>query len=189
VGTLLRLILGRTITKSRLEISSQSNFEEDFVSYQLQSQLNVWWQTVSSEETFGTYQKTIQTTWQILQETTKLLWLFLCLGLVLFTWIGETTQQSGRQLKTWVNSIPEPKAEHIWSEVSARLSALSRSSATSMVAQAREQLGLSTAAPKKAAALSSPPPTVTSVAAAPDAVKANAPTAITETASADASEE
>ncbi len=159
------------------------------MSYQLQNQLNVWWQTVSSEETFNTYQKTIQITWQILQETARLLWLFLCLGLVLFTWIGETTQQSGQQLKTWVDSIPEPKAEHLWSEVSTRLSSVSRSSATSMVAQAREQLGLSTAAPKKAAALSSPPPTVTSVAAPPEVAKAEAPTATTEAVSADAPEE
>jgi hypothetical protein len=166
-----------------------SNFEESFVSYQLQNQLSAWWQTVSSEETFNTYQKTIQTTWQILQETAKLLWLFLCLGLVLFTWIGDTTQQSGQQLKTWVNSIPEPKAEHIWSEVRTRLSALSRSSATSMVAQAREQLGLSADAPKKAAALSSPLSTVASVAATPEVVKANAPAAVPETASANASEE
>lgn len=159
------------------------------MSYQLQNQLNVWWQTVSSEETFNTYQKFVQTTWRILQETTKLLWLFLCLGLVLFTWIGETTQQSGQQLKTWVNSIPEPKAEHIWSEVSTRLSSVSRSSATSMVAQAREQLGLSTVAPKKAAALSSPPSTVTSVAAPPEVEKAQAPTASTEIPSVDAPEE
>jgi hypothetical protein len=166
-----------------------SNFEECFVSYQLQNQLNVWWQTVSSEETFNTYQKFIQTTWRILQETAKLLWLFLCLGLVLFTWIGETTQQSGQQLKTWVNSIPEPKAEHIWSEVSTRLSSVSRSSATSLVAQAREQLGLSTVAPKKAAALSSPPPTVTSVAAPPEVVKAKAPDVSTEAVSVDAPEE
>jgi hypothetical protein len=151
-----------------------SNFEEGFVSYQLQSQLNVWWQTVSSEETFNTYQKTIQTTWQILQETTKLLWLFLCLGLVLFTWIGETAQQSGQQLKTWINSIPEPKAEHIWSEAGTRLSSFSRASATSAVAQAREQLGLSAAAQPKAAVLSSPPPTVTRV-SAPLAASAEAP--------------
>lgn len=158
------------------------------MSYQLQSQLNVWWQTVSSQETFSTYQKFIQTTWQIVQETAKLLWLFLCLGLVLFTWIGETTQQSGRQLKTWVNSIPEPKAEHIWSEVSTRLASLSRSSATSMVAQARAQLGLSSVQPKpKAAALSSPSPAAPSAAAPPGTVEAKPSSSTVDAVSADPS--
>jgi hypothetical protein len=134
------------------------NIEEDFVSYQLQSQVNAWWQIVSNKETFNTYQKTLQTTWQILQETTKLLWLFLCLGLVLFTWLWENTQRSGQQLKAWVDSIPEPKGEHIWEETRTRLIALSRTSTTSMIAQAREQLGLSAIAPETATALSSQSP-------------------------------
>lgn len=156
------------------------------MSYQLQNQVRVWWQTISSEETFNTYQKTVQVTWSILQETAKLLWLFLCLGLVLFTWVGETAQHSGQQLKTWVNSIPEPKAEHIWSEMSARLSDFSRSTGTALIAQAREQLGLSAVQPK--AALVSPPLTVTSAVESPKAV-ANPPSPAAEPAVASASEE
>ncbi|WP_404788600.1 hypothetical protein [Altericista sp. CCNU0014] len=125
------------------------------MSYQLQNQFNVWWQTLANKETFDTYQKTIQLTWRILQETAKLVWLFLCLGLVSFTWLGETSQQSGRQLKDWIASIPEPKADYIWSETRERLTAITRSSATSLVSQAKEQLGLPTE-PK--AVLSAPSP-------------------------------
>jgi hypothetical protein len=146
------------------------------VSYQLQNQFNVWWQTVVTKETFDTYQKTIQLTWRILQETAKLLWLFLCLGLVLFTWLWETSQQSGQQFKTWINSIPEPKAEYIWAETGARLASFSRISATSLVAQAKEQLGLQTE-PK--ATLSASPPQEPVVAAPP---KAEPPKAEAETA-------
>jgi hypothetical protein len=143
------------------------NIEEGFVSYQLQSQVSAWWKIVSSQETFSTYQKTIQITWKILQETVKLLWLFLCLGLVLFTWLWDTTQHSGQQLKAWVNSIPEPKAEHIWAEARTRLIALSRTSTTALIAQAREQLGIATPTSAQAVAPAKPPSLETAAPTAP----------------------
>jgi hypothetical protein len=151
-------------------------YEEGLVSYQLQNQFNVWWQTVATKETFDTYQKAIQLTWRILQETSKLLWLFLCLGLVLFTWLWETSQQSGRQFKAWINSIPEPKADYIWAETGARLASFSRISATSMVAQAKAQLGLQT---ELKAALPAPPST--NVPSPPKAPVAAPPKTETET--------
>lgn len=45
------------------------------MSYQLLDQVNLWWKTVSDKESLNTYQKTIQTTWNILRETAKLAWL------------------------------------------------------------------------------------------------------------------
>ncbi len=155
------------------------------MSYQLQNQFNVWWQTVATKETFDTYQKAIQLTWRILQETARLLWLFLCLGLVLFTWLWETSQRSGQQFKAWIDSIPEPKAEYIWAETGARLASFSRFSATSIVSQAKEQLGLPTQ-PKSA--LSAPLP-VSPAALPKEPAVAAAPPAEAETTASTASSE
>jgi hypothetical protein len=130
------------------------------MSYPLRSQISLWWQTVSSEETLNTYQKTVQVTWKILQETTKLLWLFLCLGLVLFDWVRNTSVQSGQQFKTWVDSLQEPKAEHAWAEVVKLAKSVGQNGTTRLLGQAREQLGLATPAVAQPAM-----PTVSAVAA------------------------
>jgi hypothetical protein len=112
------------------------------MSYPLRSQISLWWQTVSSEETLNIYQNTVQVTWKILQETAKLLWLFLCLGLVFFDWFRNTAVNSGGQLKTWVNSLQEPKAEYVWSEVVKFTKSVGQNGTTRLLDQAREQLGL-----------------------------------------------
>jgi hypothetical protein len=154
------------------------------MSYPLRSQISLWWQTVSSEETLNIYQNTVQVTWKILQETAKLLWLFLCLGLVFFDWFRNTAIDSGRQLNTWVDSLQEPKAEHIWSEIVKFTKSVGQDGTTRLLGQAREQLGLSTpehrsvakptispasAVAASQAAVSSPPP--------PTSVATNPPTA------------
>jgi hypothetical protein len=128
------------------------------MSYQLVDQVKVWWKTVSDQESLGTYQKTIQTTWNILRETGRLLWLILCLGLVFVTWLWTTSKTSGQQLKAWYESIPEPKSENVVTEASQFLASAGRTTATKVMTQAREQLGL----PAPAAA-----PVVKTVAAAP----------------------
>jgi hypothetical protein len=133
------------------------------MSYQLVDQVKVWWKTVSDRESLGTYQKTIQTTWNILRETGRLLWLILCLGLVFVTWLWTTSKTSSQQLKTWYESIPEPKSENVMTEASQFLASASRTTATKMMTQAREQLGLSTpeATPMVKAVAAAPAPTPT----------------------------
>jgi hypothetical protein len=148
------------------------------MSYQLVDQVKVWWKTVSDQESLGTYQKTIQTTWNILRETGRLLWLILCLGLVFVTWIWTTSKTSSQQLKTWYESIPEPKSENVMTEASQFLASASRTTATKVMTQAREQLGLPapTVTPVvKTVAAAAPPvakpaavPVPTPAAAAPD---------------------
>lgn len=128
------------------------------MSYQLVDQVKVWWKTVSDQESLGTYQKAVQTTWNILRETGRLLWLVLCLGLVFVTWLWTTSKTSGQQLRTWYEGIPEPKSENVVTEASQFFASASRTTATKVMTQAREQLGLS--APEAT-------PIVKAVAAAP----------------------
>jgi hypothetical protein len=129
----------------------------------LQDQVTVWWNTVTSAETLGTYQKALQVTWAILRETAKLLWLFLCLGFVLFDWIGHQITRSSQNARAWWDSLAEPKVEHVGPALGQSLVAVGRSSTTTLVGQAREQLGLpaptpslpkSTPAPKPQSAVS-----------------------------------
>jgi hypothetical protein len=152
------------------------------MSSQLIDQVNVWWKTISDKDSLGTFQKTILFIWNILRETGRLLWLVLCLGLVLITWIWTSSKTSSQKLQAWYESIPEPKSEHVWAEVSQFLVSTSRTTATNIMSQAREQLGLPTEAPTpvvkavtsappaaKPTAVTSPPP------AAPEADSAEAP--------------
>jgi hypothetical protein len=129
---------------------------EHEMSYPLRSQISLWWQTVSSEETLNIYQNTVQVTWKILQETAKLLWLFLLLGLVFFDWFRDTAINSGAQLKTWVDSLQEPKAEHVWSEVVKFAKSVGQNGTTRLLGQAREQLGMQAPPPRTVATPISP---------------------------------
>ncbi len=140
------------------------------MSYQLVDQVKVWWKTVSDQESLGTYQKTVQTTWNILRETGRLLWLVFCLGLVFITWLWTTSKTSGQQLRTWYEGIPEPKSENVVTQVSQFFASASRTTATKVMTQAREQLGLSapevTPIVKAVAAAPAPTPTAPEPAAA-----------------------
>ena len=126
------------------------------MSSQLTDQIKVWWKTVSDKDALGTYQKTLQATWNILRETGRLIWLVLCLGLVLVTWLWTSSKTSSQQLKSWYEGIPEPKSENLWTEVSQFLVSTSQGTATKMMTQARQQLGLPAAegAPIKTVAAS-----------------------------------
>jgi hypothetical protein len=138
------------------------------MSSQLTDQIKVWWKTVSDKDSLGTYQKTIQTTWSILRETGRLIWLVLCLGLVLVTWLWTSSKTSSQQLTNWYEGIPEPKSENLWTEVSQFLKSASQGTASKVMTQAREQLGLSAPAPA---------PVTGAVAAAPVPVAVPAPVA------------
>jgi hypothetical protein len=113
----------------------------------LRSQISYWWQTVSSEETLNTYQNALQITWNILRETAKMLWLFLCLGLVFFDWFRDTAITSGRRLKAWVDSLQEPKAEHAWAGIVQWLKSVGQLGTSKLLNQAREQVGIAPTRP------------------------------------------
>jgi hypothetical protein len=140
------------------------------MSSQLTDQIKVWWKTVSSQDSLGTYQKTIQATWNILRETGKLLWLVLCLGLVLVTWIWTSSKTSSQKFQAWYQSIPEPKSEHVWTQASQLLVSTGRTTGTKVMTQAREQLGL-----PALEAPSSPTPIAKAVTAAPPSVSSPPP--------------
>lgn len=117
------------------------------MSQQLQQQVIQWWQAVASQETLNTYQKTIQVTWNVAQETVKLLWLILCLGFVLLGWLWQKSISSGQELKIWLHDLEEPKANKIWLDTKEFV--IERAQYTAMYLQnkARTQLGLSEVAP------------------------------------------
>jgi hypothetical protein len=113
------------------------------MSQQLKGQANQWWQAVTDQKTFNTYQETIQTTWKILQETVKLSWLILCLALVLAGWLWRGSFSSGQQLKTWIDALEEPKANAVWIDVKDYVLGKTQILTTQLLNQARGQLGLS----------------------------------------------
>jgi hypothetical protein len=133
------------------------------MSQPLKSQVSSWWQTVASEETLNTYQSALQVTWNILRETAKTLWLFLCLGLVFFDWFRDTATGLGRQLRQWFDTLPEPKVEHAWTEVVDWSKTVGQTGTTRLLNQARAQIGV---APVQRA----PQPVISSTAAAPKPV-------------------
>ena len=112
------------------------------MSQPLKSQVSSWWQTVASEETLNTYQSALQVTWNILRETAKTLWLFLCLGLVFFDWFRDTATGLGQQLRRWFDALPEPKVEHAWTEVVEWSKSVGQTGTTRLLNQAREQIGV-----------------------------------------------
>ncbi len=158
------------------------------MSYPLRSQISTWWQTVSSEETLNIYQNTVQVTWKILQETAKLLWLFLLLGLVFFDWFRDTAVNSGAQLKTWSDSLQEPKAEHIWTEVVKFAKSVGQDGTTRLLGQAREQLGIQAPASRAVATPISPASAVNPPQAAATPPPVSTPTATSATPKIEAEE-
>ena len=143
----------------------------------LETQAKVWVDTISSEETVSTYQSVFQTlvtsvqalwdaikvSWNIIKETGKLLWLFICFGLVAFDWIWDGGSRIVEKAKNVTAEAGDPKSDTYFADAGKALLDASKSSAVNAVAQAREQLGL--------------PKTERKVAAAPKATPAAAPKA------------
>ena len=136
----------------------------------LEIQAKVWVDTISSEETVSTYRSVFQTlvtsvkalwdaikvSWQIIKETGKLLWLFICFGLVAFDWIWDGGSRLVEKAKNVTADAGDPKSDTYFADAGKALLDASKNSAVNAVAQAREQLGLpknerQAAAPKKPA--------------------------------------
>ena len=148
----------------------------------LETQAKVWVDTLSSEETVETYKSVFQTlatsvqalwdaikvTWNIIKETGKLLWLFICFGLVAFDWIWDGSTRLVEKAKNVTAEAGDPKSDTYFADAGKALLDASKGSAVKAVAQAREQLGLpknerpapapKAAAPKTPAAPAVPAP-------------------------------
>ena len=91
----------------------------------LETQAKVWVDTISSEETISTYQSVLQTlvtsvsalwdaikvTWNIIKETGKLFWLFLCFGLVAFDWVWDGGARLVDKAKNVTAEAGDPKSD------------------------------------------------------------------------------
>ena len=136
----------------------------------LENQAKVWVETISSEETISSYQSVVQTlvttvkalwdaiqvTWNILKETGKLLWLFICFGLVASDWLWDSIKRLVDKVKGLTSEAGDPKSDTYFADAGKALLEASKTGAVKAVSQAREQLGLpkterpTTAVPKAA---------------------------------------
>ncbi|WP_204150195.1 hypothetical protein [Leptolyngbya sp. CCY15150] len=109
---------------------------------QLKEQAAKVGQTIASAETIHAYRQAIAVTWIIIKETAILLWLTLCLVLVFGDWLYTTAISAGRGARQWFNSLQKTESDQIASETGKALLAVGQSSVSSVIAQARTQLGL-----------------------------------------------
>ncbi|MBW4521186.1 MAG: hypothetical protein KME16_15990 [Scytolyngbya sp. HA4215-MV1] len=122
----------------------------------IREQFTKLWQLLSNSETGTNYQKTLGNTWQILRETLKLAWLILCFGLVMLAWLWNVAIQGGQSLRSWLNGIEEPTANRVLSEAGKVLLTAGQTTTTSLVSQARSQLGIPEPVEVKAVPVSEP---------------------------------
>jgi hypothetical protein len=159
----------------------------------LTEQTKIWAQTLSSEQTLGAYQKLIKTlvdaaqalvealkvTWNIIIESGKLVWLFLCLGLVAIDWLWD----SGIKVTQSIQAIASPTegdggGETDFAAKGQALLEAGKKGAINAVKQAREQLGLPQA--ERAAVARKPASAPAPEAPKPVAAPPAAPTAAAE---------
>lgn len=122
----------------------------------LEIQAKAWVETISSEETLSSYQAVAQTlitavkalwdaikvTWNIIKETGKLLWLFVCFGLVASDWLWDSGTRLVEKAKGLTSDVGDPKSETYFADAGKALLEASKTGAVKAVSQAREQLGL-----------------------------------------------
>ena len=122
----------------------------------LEAQAKTWVETISSEETIAAYQKVLQSlitavqalwdailvSWTILKETGKLVWLFICLGLVAFDWLIDGVKKLFEKIKGLSEQTSNVDNENYFADISKVLLEAGKTSAVQAVSQAREQLGM-----------------------------------------------
>lgn len=114
----------------------------------IRSQAAKFWTVLASSETLDTYQKAAVLTWQILKEGALLIWLVLCLVLVGFDLGAEKAIATGRSARTWLDSIEKADSNQLAADTKQKLISAGKTSVSTAIAQARQQLGL----PKKQSA-------------------------------------
>ncbi len=109
---------------------------------QISSQAAKVRQAIFSPETAATYQQTIAITSAIISETAKLLWLLICGVLVLGEWTGKSGFQAGWSFRNWLTNIEKPSTDRVLSEAGKAIMYVGKSSVTSALSGAKEQLGI-----------------------------------------------
>lgn len=112
------------------------------MSNQISLQANKLWQLISASTTAAIYQQALSVTWQILQETGKLLWLVFCLVLVGFDWFWNNSVRLGRQTRAWFDRFDRTN-DVAAAEMGQEVMSSMKSSFSALLAKARKQLGVS----------------------------------------------
>ncbi len=146
---------------------------------QLQEQATKVWQTITGAETIATYRQAIMVTWTIIRETAILLWLTLCLVLVVGDWFYTTAVTAGRKTRQWFSSVQQAESDQIASETGKALLTAGQNSVSSIVAQARTQLGLPEKPPVQVDIANAPASTSSTTPSTPTTVSTPASSAST----------
>lgn len=149
----------------------------------IKQQANIVRQLLFAGDTAQIYQQTLTRTWDILRETSQLVWLVICLTFVGGEWFYRRSVQLGRNTRTWYNDLSRQAAspgqgQSMETTGQALLDTV-QSSTSYLLSQARKQLGLQEppAPPASPAAPPAPKPLVDSIA---PSTSANIPTISTE---------
>lgn len=131
----------------------------------IKEQASIVSQLLFSADTGDIYKKTLTRTWDILREVGLLLWLVLCLTFVGGEWFYRTAVGLGRSTRTWYIGLSEEKGpstepQSITSTGQSLLDTV-QSSASYLLAQARQQLGIPEPEPQPAAPPAPVPPVIT----------------------------
>ena len=121
----------------------------------IKEQANRVFELVFTGDTAQVYQRTLTRSWDILRETGILIWLVICLIFVGGDWFYRNSVQLGSQTRAWYQQVTESSgasgegpSPSVGSTGQALLDSL-KSGALYLLAQARQQLGITapTAAP------------------------------------------
>jgi|LakMenE18May11ns_1017448.scaffolds.fasta_scaffold9913166_2 hypothetical protein len=149
----------------------------------IKQQANIVRQLLFAGDTAQIYQQTLTRTWDILRETSQLVWLVICLTFVGGEWFYRRSVQLGRDTRTWYNDLsrqtPSPGEGQSMETTGQALLDTVQSGASYLLSQARKQLGLQEppAPPASPAAPPAPKPLVDPIA---PSTSANIPTISTE---------
>ncbi|OLP17288.1 hypothetical protein BST81_15840 [Leptolyngbya sp. 'hensonii'] len=108
----------------------------------IQPQIAKVWQSLTDPSVLDTYRQTVAVTWKLLKELVLLVWLLLCLVLVLGDWFWANSILAGRNFRDWLNSRKEVDSQELASNAGKALLNAGVSSVFSIMATARNQVGL-----------------------------------------------
>jgi hypothetical protein len=127
----------------KIMTTQRSNLSNNPIS----SQVEKLRQVVLQRDTIESFQQSIGLLFTVLRETALLLWLVLCFSIVALTWLGEKAITSGRSLKIGLTELQENSRGQdpgeLLSNTSRSVLLTSRSAASYLVTQAKQQVGLS----------------------------------------------
>jgi len=108
----------------------------------VQAQLAKLWKLLTDADTLGTYQRAVRLTWEILQETARLIWLGLCLLLVAGASGWMLSIWAGQQARVWWENAQKSDQEPVLNQMGRALVEAGRSSLMNALETARQELGV-----------------------------------------------